>query len=79
MDALTGDAGQILWDTDASATDTVEKLVALLKNRYSGSAGHNRLTSIGCSCGFVVVNQVNVVSDASGHPAVDGAGAPVTS
>ena len=36
-DALTGDAGQILWDTDASATDSVEKLVTLLKNRYSGS------------------------------------------
>jgi len=36
-DALTGDAGQILWDTDASATDTVEKFVALLRNRYSGT------------------------------------------
>ena len=36
-DALTGDAGQILWDTYTSATDTVEKLVALLKNRYSGT------------------------------------------
>ena len=36
-DALTGDVGQILWDTDTSATDTVEKLVALLKNRYSGT------------------------------------------
>ena len=32
---LTGDAGQVLWDTDAESTDTIEKLMILLRNRYS--------------------------------------------
>jgi len=35
--SLTGDAGQVLWDTDAAAADTVEKLTTLLRNRYSGT------------------------------------------
>ena len=35
--SLTGDAGQILWDSDAVATDTLAKLIALLRGRYSGS------------------------------------------
>jgi len=35
--SLTGDAGQVLWDTDAAATDTIEKLTTLLGNRYSGN------------------------------------------
>ena len=35
--SLVGDAGQTLWDSDASATDTLEKLTALLRSRYSGS------------------------------------------
>ena len=35
--ALTGNAGQVLWDTDLSATDTLAKLTALLRSRYSGS------------------------------------------
>ena len=34
---LTGNAGQVLWDTDLSATDTLAKLTALLRSRYSGS------------------------------------------
>jgi len=33
----TGDAGQVLWDSDAAATDTLAKLTALLRGRYSGS------------------------------------------
>ena len=35
--SLTGDAQQILWDTDAAGTDTIEKMTTLLRNRYSGS------------------------------------------
>ena len=35
--ALVGDAGQTLWDSDASAVNTLEKLTALLCSRYSGS------------------------------------------
>jgi len=35
--SLTGDAGQVLWDSDAVATDTLAKLIALLRGRYSGS------------------------------------------
>ena len=35
--SLTGDAGQVLWDTDVAATDTIEKLTTLLRNRYSGN------------------------------------------
>ena len=35
--ALTGDAGQVLWDSDPSDTSTVEKLEALLRRRFSGS------------------------------------------
>jgi len=34
---LTGNAGQVLWDSDATATDTIDKLIALLRNRYSGT------------------------------------------
>ena len=33
----TGDAGQVLWDTDAASTDTIEKLMTLLRNRFSGA------------------------------------------
>lgn len=35
--ALTGDAGQTLWDSDASATNTLKKLEAMLRSRYNGS------------------------------------------
>jgi len=35
--SLVGDAGQVLLDSDASATDTLEKLTTLLRSRYSGS------------------------------------------
>ena len=35
--ALTGDAGQLLWDMPASDTDTVAKLVKLLRNRFGGA------------------------------------------
>jgi len=35
--SLTGDAGQVLLNTDATSTDTIEKLMALLRNRYSGA------------------------------------------
>jgi len=35
--SLTGDAAQVLWDTDAAAVDTVERLVTLLRNRFSGT------------------------------------------
>ena len=35
--SLVGDAGQVLWDSEASATDTLEKLTTLLRSRYSGS------------------------------------------
>ena len=35
--ALVGDAGQTLWDSDASAVNTLKKLTALLRSRYSGS------------------------------------------
>ena len=30
--SLTSDAGQMLWDTDAALTDTIEKLMTLLRN-----------------------------------------------
>ena len=32
-----GEAGQVLWDSDPSATNTLTKLVGLLRSRYSGS------------------------------------------
>ena len=35
--SLMGDAGQILWDSDAAATDMLAKLTALLRGRYGGS------------------------------------------
>jgi len=35
--SLVGDAGQVLWDSDASATDTLAKLTTLLRSLYSGS------------------------------------------
>ena len=34
--ALTGNAAQVLWDTDRSTTNSLKKLVAVLKSRYSG-------------------------------------------
>ena len=34
---LVGDAGQAQWDSDASATNTLQKLTALVRSRYSGS------------------------------------------
>ena len=34
--ALTGNAAQALWDTDSKTTDTLKKLVSILKSRYSG-------------------------------------------
>ena len=34
--ALTGNAAQVLWDTDRAATSSLKKLVAILKSRYSG-------------------------------------------
>jgi len=35
--SLSGDAGHVLWDTDAASTDTIEKPMRLLGNRYSGA------------------------------------------
>ena len=34
--ALTGNASQVLWDTDRSVTDSLSKLVDVLKSRYGG-------------------------------------------
>jgi len=34
--ALTGNAAQVLWDTDRSTTNSLKKLVAVLKSRYNG-------------------------------------------
>jgi len=34
--ALTGNAAQVLWDTDKKTTDTLKKLGSILKSRYSG-------------------------------------------
>ena len=34
--SLMGDAAQVLWDTDAAAVNTVERLVSVLRNRFSG-------------------------------------------
>ena len=34
---LVGEAGQILWDSSPEATNTLDKLVELLRNRFSGS------------------------------------------
>jgi len=34
--ALIGHAGQVLWDSDTSAVNTLSKLVELLKNRFGG-------------------------------------------
>ena len=34
---LVGDAGQLLWDTPPTETDTVDKLVQLLRNRFGGA------------------------------------------
>ena len=34
--ALTGNAAQVLWDTDASTTGSFRKLLTMLKSRYSG-------------------------------------------
>jgi len=33
---LTGNAAQVLWDTDSKTTDTLKKLVSILKSRYRG-------------------------------------------
>ena len=33
--SLVGDAGETLWDSDVAATNSVEKLTALLRSRYS--------------------------------------------
>ena len=35
--ALIGHAGQVLWDSDISAVNTLSKLVELLKNRFGGT------------------------------------------
>jgi hypothetical protein len=35
--ALIGDAGQVLWDSEASATNTLEKLTTLLRSRFSAT------------------------------------------
>jgi len=32
-----GDAAQVLWDTDATAVNTVERLTILLRNPFSGT------------------------------------------
>jgi len=32
-----GDAGQVLWDSDPSSVNTLDKLVTLLRNRYGGT------------------------------------------
>ena len=34
--ALTGNAAQVLWDTGCSKTSSLDKLVSVLKSRYSG-------------------------------------------
>jgi len=34
--ALTGNAAQVLWDTNRETTGTLRKLAAMLKSRYSG-------------------------------------------
>ena len=34
--ALTGNAAQVLWDTDRSTIGSFQKLVDMLKSRYSG-------------------------------------------
>ena len=34
--ALTDSAAQVLWDTDRSTTNSLKKLLAVLKSRYSG-------------------------------------------
>ena len=34
--ALTGNAAQVLWDTDRASTGSLKKLVSILKNRFSG-------------------------------------------
>jgi len=34
--ALTGNAAQVLWDTDRSITDYLTKLIEVLKSRYGG-------------------------------------------
>jgi len=34
--ALTGNAAQVLWDTDRSTMNSLKKLVAVLKSRYGG-------------------------------------------
>ena len=34
--ALTGSAAQVLWDTDRTTTESLHKLLSMLKNRYSG-------------------------------------------
>jgi len=35
--SLTGDTGQLLWDTGEASINTLDKLTALLHSRYSGS------------------------------------------
>lgn len=37
MAVLIGDAGQVLSDSEASATNTLEKLTQLLRSRFSGT------------------------------------------
>ena len=34
---LTGEAGQVLWDSSPEATNTLSKLIEMLKNRFGGS------------------------------------------
>jgi len=36
--SLTGEAGQVLWDCDASITSSLSKLTQLLKSRFGGTA-----------------------------------------
>jgi len=45
--SLVGDAGQVLRDSEAAATDTLEKLTTLLRSRYSS----RRLPAVCWRCG----------------------------
>ena len=40
--ALTGDAAQVLWDTDPSSVGSVEALVTMLSNRFAGTRQADR-------------------------------------
>jgi len=35
-EALSGNAAQVLWDTDSTTTDSLKKLLKILKSRYNG-------------------------------------------